>query len=137
MAKEILSPSSPKATAVKEKTTSNNAESSTNVDQLYLLSALVQKDEVMELLKKIVSSKGEIVKDENLGKKTLAYSINKHSELTLLSIFFNAAPAKVTKIEKELYVEETIERYLITTWSAELPKEGEHTFQRNPKKDRY
>lgn len=122
---------------VKEKTTSANTNSTTAVGRLYLLSALAQKEEAMELLKKIVLPRAQIVRDENLGKKTLAYSINKHSELILLSIFFNAESAKVTEIDKELSVEEGIERYLITTWSAELPKEGEHTFQRNSKRDSY
>lgn len=116
---------------VKEKTTSTEIKVAAVTGQLYLLSALVQKEETLKLLKKVVSSKAEIVKEENLGKKTLAYPINKHSELTLLSIFFTAEPTNLIAIEKELHVEEEIERYLVTSWSAELPKEDEHTFRRN------
>ena len=111
----------------KNKTTTIDTKVATAVGQLYLLSALVQKEGVMELLKKVVSSKAKISREENLGKKTLAYPINKHKELTLLSIFFVAEPKNVQAIEKELHLEEEIERYLITSWSAELPKEGAHS----------
>ena len=101
---------------VKEKTTSTEIKVAAVTGQLYLLSALVQKEETLKLLKKVVSSKAEIVKEENLGKKTLAYPINKHSELILLSIFFTAEPTNLIAIEKELHVEEEIERYLVTSW---------------------
>ena len=134
MEKNILSPTEPTATLEKEKTASSNTKVAATTDQLYLLSALVQKEEVMELLKKIVSSKAEIIKDESLGMKTLAYPINKHKELILLSIFFTAEPDKVIAIEKELHVEEKIERYLITTWDDELPKEDAHTFRKNTRR---
>ncbi|MEX1123876.1 MAG: 30S ribosomal protein S6 [Patescibacteria group bacterium] len=108
----------------KDKTATSDIEVAAVAGNLYLLSALVQKDESLETIKKYLEGKAEVVKAENLGRKTLAYKINKHSELTLVSIFFTAQPEIIPGLEKELALEEQAERFLITTWRGEVTNEG-------------
>lgn len=91
--------------------------------QLYLLSALVQKDSSLKTIEEIVKAKGKVAKAESLGSKTLAFPINKHRELTLVSVFFNAEPGIIPELDKELAVEDEVERHLITTWRGDINRE--------------
>lgn len=91
--------------------------------QLYLLSALVQKDSSLKTLEGIVSAKGQITKAESLGIKSLTFPINKHRELVLVSIFFTTEPGIIPGLDKELAVEEEVERHLITTWRGDINRE--------------
>ncbi len=102
--------------------------------QLYLLSALVQKDSFLKTLEGIVGNTGKIAKAESLGSKTLAFPINKHNELTLVSIFFTAEPGDIPGLDKELAVEEEIERHLITTWRGDINREMTSA---RPRRDRF
>lgn len=92
-------------------------------DQLYLLSLLVQDEKALATVKDYLKDRVKILKDENLGVKTLAYPINKHKELTLISIFFTANSDVVGPIERELKLEEEVERFLLTTWRGDINKE--------------
>ncbi|MEX1051849.1 MAG: 30S ribosomal protein S6 [Patescibacteria group bacterium] len=92
-------------------------------EQLYLLSALVQNETSLKTIETLVSAKGKVAKAESLGVKTLAFPINKHRELTLVSVFFTTEPTAISALEKELKVEDEIERYLITTWRGDMNRE--------------
>lgn len=89
--------------------------------KLYLLTALV-KDEAAfgELESFVKKSELTIKKSENLGRRVLAYPINKQRELTLASIFFTAEANIIPELEKSLHHEESIERFLLTTWKGDL-----------------
>lgn len=113
--------------------TPNDVAPKTN-GQLYLLSALVQKDSSLKTLEGIISTKGKIAKAESLGSKTLAFPINKHRELTLVSIFFTAEPSDIPGLEKELAVEEEVERHLMTTWRGDMNREMTSV---RPRRDRF
>ncbi len=89
--------------------------------QLYLVSALVQKDEALDELVAFLKKAGCLVKKtENLGVKTLYVTINKHSALTLVSVFFTAPAAIAHKLQATLRHEEYVERFLLTTWRGDL-----------------
>ena len=89
--------------------------------QLYLVSALVQKDKALDHLVEFLKKAGcEIKKTENLGVKSLYVRINKHNSLTLISVFFTAPGAVAHKLQQTLRHEEAIERFLLTTWRGDL-----------------
>ncbi len=92
---------------------------------LYLVSALVQKDEALDELTAFLKKAGcDIKKTENLGVKTLYVPINKHNSLTLVSVFFTAPAAVAHKLQESLKHEEAVERFLLTTWRGDLePRE--------------
>jgi ribosomal protein S6 len=89
--------------------------------RLYLVSALVSDEKELETLAALIKKhNAEIKKQESLGAKKLTYSINKHKELILISIFFTADGATVKTIEKAMEHEDGIERFILTKWDAEV-----------------
>lgn len=107
----------------KEKTASENFDVATAAGNLYLVSALAQDEAALKTLTTHLDGKAKVAKAESLGKKTLAYPINKHKELYLLSVFFTAEPNEIPGLEKELSHEDEIERFLVTTWRGDINKE--------------
>lgn len=96
--------------------------SETTNARMYLLSALA-KDAAGALaeLTALVSTVGsKVEKAEDLGLKKLAFPINKHLELSLVSVFFTADAPTIKALESELKHAETIERHLLSTWRAGL-----------------
>ncbi|HUD20501.1 MAG TPA: 30S ribosomal protein S6 [Candidatus Saccharimonadales bacterium] len=95
--------------------------------QLYLISILTQEESALdEFVQTVEKAGGVIKKSESLGRKTLAYSINKHPELILMSIFCELDSDQVKPLEQTLKHEDYIERYLLTKWDAELPVPHHH-----------
>lgn len=89
--------------------------------QLYLVSALVQKDDALDQLTAYLKKAGcDIKKTENLGVKNLYVPINKHHALTLVSAFFTAPAAVAHQLQQALRHEEYVERFLLTTWRGDL-----------------
>jgi len=90
--------------------------------RMYLLSALaVDGQKAISELTNLVSQAGsKVEKSEDLGLKRLAFVINKHYELVLVSVFFQADRGILTKLDAELKHTDTIERYLLTDWKADL-----------------
>ena len=90
--------------------------------QMYLLSALTQNPSsaLTELTALILSAGFKVEKSEDLGLKKLAFPINKHLELSLVSVFFRANNQIIKTLDGELKHTDTIERYLLTTWRASL-----------------
>lgn len=103
--------------------------------QRYLLTVLAQDDAAKEKLEGFLKE-NEITPErvENLGRRNLTFSINKHSELTLISAFFTVSPSTIPALEKKLRHEEYIERFLLTTWKAEVAQFSERGGRR-PRKD--
>lgn len=88
---------------------------------LYMLSALSQDGTVLPVLVERVEQKGGIIKKtEDLGVKRLAYPINHQTELTLVSLFFEASGQAIQELNQELRHEDKVERFLITCWNAPL-----------------
>jgi len=90
--------------------------------RLYLLSALAKDGAAaIKELSDLVSQVGsKVEKSEDLGLKRLAFAINKQRQLTLVSVFFNASTAVLAELQAELKHAETLERYLLTDWKADL-----------------
>ncbi len=90
--------------------------------QIYLLSALAKDaDSALAELSALVLAVGsKVEKAEDLGVKRLAFPINQHRELSLVSVFFHADALSIKKLESELKHTETIERHLLSTWRAGL-----------------
>lgn len=103
----------------KEKAISIKLES---VDR-YLLTVMVENDSYLPEVEKIIESSNiTLEKSENLGEKTLAYPIKKHNALTMLSFFIKATDSESIKaLDKTLYRDSKIVRYLLTNWQAEIP----------------
>lgn len=110
-------------TACMTKKTDISEEATAAATQLYLLSALVQSEAALKMIEGIVAQHGKVAKAESLGAKQLAFAINKHRELTLVSVFFHADPSVLTQLEKELKAEGDIQRCLVTTWRGDINKE--------------
>ncbi|MEK7201946.1 MAG: 30S ribosomal protein S6 [Patescibacteria group bacterium] len=112
--------------------------SETTNARMYLLSALA-KDATGALaeLTALVSTVGSRVeKAEDLGLKKLAFPINKHLELSLVSVFFNADAPTIKALESELKHADTIERHLLSTWRAGLEEPKRRLAERQKREAR-
>jgi len=70
--------------------------------------------DVQTRIKAIISENaGEVVSENVMGKKALAYPINKKSEGIYYEIVFNAPPASVDKITKQCRISNDIMRTVI------------------------
>ena len=71
-------------------------------------------DESIKSVEKIIkeNAKGRL-QTENLGKKTLAYPINKQNEGYYVNYDFDAPPAAISKIKEELKHSEEILRFIV------------------------
>jgi len=114
--------SSPVETTTEETVKESDVNLAAIAGQLYLLTVLVQDEKVLATILDSLKDRSTVVKQENLGLKTLAYPINKHRELTMISIFFTASGEAVTAIEKDLKTETDIERFLLTSWKGDIEK---------------
>lgn len=103
----------------------------------YLLSALITEEKDLDDLTAFLKGyQLEIVKSENLGEQVLAYSINKHRSLILISLFFTADAAVIPALEKDLRHEESVQRFLLTTWKADPDAPKRQTNLRGGRRDR-
>ena len=77
-------------------------------------------EQSVKAVEKIIKSEAEgRLETENLGKKTLAYSIKKLNEGYYVNYDFEALPAAIEKIKEELKHSEDIIRYMIFAKDSE------------------
>lgn len=90
--------------------------------RMYLLSALVSDSPkaLKELNDLVVSLGSNIEKAEDLGARRLAFAVNGHRQLSLVSVFFKTDRQTIKTLEGELRHAETIERFLLSSWRASL-----------------
>ncbi|MFA6525644.1 MAG: 30S ribosomal protein S6 [Patescibacteria group bacterium] len=69
------------------------------------------RDKVFELIKK---NEGTIVRDNNLGKKKLAYPIKNQRYGFYVQVDFDLPGANLRKIEKELAIMDEVTRHIVT-----------------------
>jgi len=72
----------------------------------------------IEKFKDIISNGGEITKSTVMGKRRLAYEINKFRDGIYVLIHFNATPEVVTELDRVLKISDEIIRYLIVRDAA-------------------
>lgn len=71
------------------------------------------KDKVMKMVTDFVKkAKGEVVKQDSWGVKTLAYPINKQNTAEYEYFLLSLDPAKQPELDKSLSLTEGIMRYL-------------------------
>lgn len=69
---------------------------------------------VVEKFQGIIQNGGEITKHDVMGKRRLAYEINKIRDGVYVLVNFTAAPEVVNELERILKISDEVIRYLIT-----------------------
>jgi len=89
--------------------------------QRYLLSTLTEKptETIKEVVKALAKVDVSVEKEEDLGLRKLSFPVNGKTELSLISVYFQASKEQVKDIEVELSHVDTALRTLVTTWKAD------------------
>lgn len=75
-------------------------------------------DATVEKFQNIVNNGGEIVKSEVLGKRRLAYEIDKHRDGIYVLFNFNAPSEVVAELDRVMKISDEIIRHLIVKDAA-------------------
>ena len=93
---------------------------------MFILNSLLRPEETDKLVADIEGEmkklKGEVVETKRLGKKMMAYPINKHNEGVYLLIFFKVEPTSLDALNKKLHLNENIWRILFLQSDEEAMK---------------
>jgi len=87
-----------------------------NYELMYIIRPDVEQETVQAVVEKfqaIIVNGGEIVKHEVLGKKRLAYEINKHRDGTYVLVHFTASSEIVNELERVLKISDEVIRHMI------------------------
>lgn len=87
-----------------------------NYELMYIIRPDVEQETVQAVVEKfqgIIANGGEIVKHDIMGKRRLAYEINKHREGTYVLVHFTAEPAVVSELERVLKISDEIIRHIV------------------------
>jgi len=83
---------------------------------MYIIRTDIEQDSVQAAIEKfqgIINNGGEITNHEVLGKRRLAYEINKFRDGIYVLVNFNAEPAVVAELERVMKISDEVIRYLI------------------------
>ncbi|AWB46705.1 30S ribosomal protein S6 [Paenibacillus sp. CAA11] len=84
---------------------------------MYIIRPDVEQEAVQATVEKfqgIIQNGGEITKHDVMGKRRLAYEINKFRDGVYVLVNFTATPDVVNELERILKISDEIIRYLIT-----------------------
>lgn len=84
---------------------------------MYIIRPDVEQEAVQALVEKfqgIIQNGGEITKHDVMGKRRLAYEINKIRDGIYVLVNFTATPDVVAELERILKISDEVIRYLIT-----------------------
>lgn len=85
---------------------------------MYIVRPDADEDAVKAAVEKfqniIVNGGGEVTKSDVMGKRRLAYEINKLRDGYFVLVNFNAEPAVVAELERVMKISDEVIRYLIT-----------------------
>jgi len=84
---------------------------------MYILRPELEQEAVQALVEKfqgIIQNGGEITKHDVMGKRRLAYEINKIRDGVYVLVNFTATPEVVAELERILKISDEVIRYLIT-----------------------
>ncbi len=94
---------------------------------MYILDPLLKEDElkalISEIEEEIKKQKGEILETRNVGKKRLAYSINKQPDGYYLVIYFKIDPPKIDNLTQKYRLKERLFRTMLLATTEELKQE--------------
>lgn len=89
-----------------------------NYELMYIIRPDVEAEAVQAVAEKfqgiIENGGGQITKHDVLGKKRLAYEINKYREGTYVLVQFAAPPSVVAELERVLKITDEVFRHMIT-----------------------
>ncbi|MDF2668726.1 MAG: ribosomal protein [Paenibacillus sp.] len=83
---------------------------------MYIIRTDIEQEVVQATIEKfqgIINNGGEIVKHDVMGKRRLAYEINKFRDGHYVLVHFNAEPAVVAELDRVMKISDEIIRYLI------------------------
>ncbi|MNN49627.1 30S ribosomal protein S6 [compost metagenome] len=84
---------------------------------MYILRSELEQEAVQTTVEKfaniITSNGGEITKSDLMGKRRLAYEINKMRDGFYVLVHFNAEPAVVLELDRVLKISDEVIRFLI------------------------
>ena len=93
-------------------------------ETVYILKTSTLEKEVQEveerLIKMIQSNKGEIVFNRALGKKVLAFPMEKEKEGIYVHLDYSGTPSIVADIEKSLRLDERVLRFMTVLLQKEV-----------------
>lgn len=84
---------------------------------MYIIRPELEQEAVQAAVEKfqgIIQNGGEITKHDVMGKRRLAYEINKIRDGVYVLVNFTAAPEVVAELERILKISDEVIRYLIT-----------------------
>ncbi|MFB9279283.1 30S ribosomal protein S6 [Cohnella cellulosilytica] len=87
-----------------------------NYELMYIIRPDVEQETVQAVTEKfqgIIGNGGEIVKHDIMGKRRLAYEINKHREGTYVLVHFKGTSEVVTELERVLKITDEIIRHIV------------------------
>lgn len=84
---------------------------------MYILRSDLEQEAVQSVVEKfqniITNNGGEVTKSDLLGKRRLAYEINKARDGIYVLVNFNAEPQVVAELDRVLKISDEVIRYLI------------------------
>ncbi|XEC95037.1 30S ribosomal protein S6 [Paenibacillus tarimensis] len=83
---------------------------------MYIIRPEAEQEAVQAIVEKfegIINSGGEVTKTDLMGKRRLAYEINKHRDGIYVLVHFNATPEVVNELDRVIKISDDIIRYLI------------------------
>lgn len=94
---------------------------------MFILDPQLKDDELTALISEIEGEikklKGEILESKSLGKKRMAYSINKQPDGYYLVLYFNLDSITLDTLNQKLRLKERLYRSLILSTTEEIKKE--------------
>jgi len=85
-------------------------------DVMYIIRPDVEQETLQAVVEKfnaIIANGGEVIKSEVLGKRRLAYEIQKFRDGIYVLVNFNATPEVVAELERVLRITDEVIRHLI------------------------
>lgn len=83
---------------------------------MYIIRTDIEQEVVQATVEKfqgIINNGGEITKHDVMGKRRLAYEINKMRDGHYVLVHFNATPAVIAELDRVMKISDEIIRYLI------------------------
>jgi small subunit ribosomal protein S6 len=83
---------------------------------MYIIRTDIEAEAVQSTIEKfqgIIENGGEVTKSDVMGKRRLAYEINKLRDGHFVLVHFNGTPAVVAELERVMKISDEIIRYLI------------------------
>lgn len=72
-----------------------------------------QQKEIENKYSKLMNDNGELKSAENLGKKKLAYEVQKHKEGYYMQFYFESEPEFITELERQYRIDDNVIKFIV------------------------